>query len=34
MHVEKEAMLAQKFHGFIENKSYQRKIISYLNELC
>ena len=33
-HVEKEAVIVQKFHGFVENKSYQRNTISYLNELC
>lgn len=32
-HGEKEAVIVHKFHGFIENKSYQRNTISYLNEL-
>jgi CDP-glycerol glycerophosphotransferase (TagB/SpsB family) len=31
-HVEKEVVIVQKLHGFIENKSYQRIIISHLNE--
>lgn len=33
-HVEKEAVIAQKFHRFTENESYQRNTISHLNELC
>lgn len=33
-HVEKEAVIAQNFHWFTENKSYQSNTISYLNELC
>lgn len=32
-HIEKEAVITQKFPGFIENKLYQRNMIFYLNEL-
>lgn len=32
-HVKKEAVIAQKFHGFIENKSYQRNKIFYLKSI-